>query len=89
MGGNISINKDAVLEISKAIKRMIEETYSNLNTLSRVVESAELDGWNDSRYVSFKDNYFNAERFFKEGIMYSESVLLPELKRIEALIDNY
>jgi len=89
MDKKISVSEEALNEIYKSISNMVEENYSLLNTVSKSIDSAENDGWTDSRFIRFRDEFLNAERLFREGNSYFEDILLPEIKRIQILIENY
>jgi len=89
MDKKISISEESLVEISKAMSIMVEDVYMLLGTVNRAIESAEMDGWTDANYAKFHDNYLSAERLFKEGNNYVEDILLPEIKRLQVIIESY
>jgi len=89
MAKSILVNEETVNEILKRLNILAEETNIVLSQANRAVENAELQGWNDLNYVTFKDNFENAERKIKEGVKEIEEVLTPELKKILASIESF
>jgi len=89
MDKKISVSEESLVEINKAMNLMVEETYALLTNVNRAIESAEMDGWTDNKFVKFRDEFMNAERLYKEGNQYLEDILLPELKRIQIVIEGY
>ena len=89
MDKRISISQDAVNEILKRANILVEESQILLNTTTKSVVNAEMQGWNDINYIRFKDNYDTAERTLKDGIKQFEEVLVPELKKLLNSIEDF
>lgn len=89
MDKKISVSEEALAEIAKAMSIMVEETYMHLGNLHRAIDSAEMEGWTDIKFIKFRDEFLNADRLYKEGNSYLEDILMPEIKRIQILIEGY
>ena len=89
MSKNISVNEESLLEIMKKLNTLNEETVIHLNSVSKTIDFAEMEGWNDSNFLKFKEDFHNVDRLLKDGLRNLEDNLIPELKRILLLLEEY
>ena len=89
MDKKVSVTEESLDELLKHIQYMITETYGNLSDVMKTIDNAEMEGWNDSRFAEFKDDFLMADRMVKQGVRHMEDSILPNLRRIKSLIEQY
>ena len=89
MDKRISVTEESLNDILKTLVYMIEESYHNMNSVTKAIDAAEMDGWTDNKFLKFKDEFLVAERNIKYGLKQFEDNLIPTIKKIQNLIDQY
>lgn len=89
MAKNISVSEESVTDLIKVITQLLEDTKSLVGAVNKSIDNAEMDGWNDQKLITFKDDFSYVERNFSNGILQIDNVLIPELKKIQYMIESY
>jgi len=89
MDNKISVSEESIRDISKKLNILLDSVHSSVNMVKKSIDLAEMEGWTDRRFLIFREEFEQSERFLKEGTQYIEDILLPEIKRIQAILEGY
>jgi len=89
MDKKISVSEESLGDIYKNIRGLIENLDLELNNIRKSFDLAEMEGWNDKKYHQLKNDFQESKYFFNEGSNYLEEVVIPEIKRIQNIIEAY
>lgn len=86
---NINVSSEVVGEILNKINILKEETELHLSNVQKTIDNAELRGWNDRKYIEFRDMADPVLRNGKDMIREIEESITPYLKQLQAFIEEY
>lgn len=89
MDKRVSVSEESINDLIKHLQYLITETYGNIDDMVKSIDNAEMEGWNDNKFIEFKDDFLNAERMFKQGLRHLEDSSLSNLRRIKMIIEQY
>jgi len=89
MDKKISVSEESLNDIYKNIQSLIESVDLELNNVRKSFDLAEMEGWNDKKYHQLKNSFLESKYFFNEGRNYLEEVVIPEIRRLQTVVDTY
>jgi len=89
MDKKISVSEESINDINKSLVQLLDNINTSINTVKKSIDIAEMEGWNDIKFLKFKEEFQQAERFLKEGNNYIEDIIMPEIRRIRLLLEGY
>jgi hypothetical protein len=84
----ISINKEVLGTLLRKMASSYEEIQLLIEGLDRSISNAELEGWNDQRYHSFKDTFLDTKAMFQNGLRKLEEENIQYIKRLLKSIED-
>jgi len=89
MADQLTINLVAVQNILRKLKSLEEESRISLAEVDKTIQNAELEGWSDSKYHSFRDQFFDTKGLFNNAIKRIEEEHIPSLKKIIHSVEDF
>jgi hypothetical protein len=85
----ISVSSEIVSEILNKFNVLKEELEIYLSAVQKSIDTAELRGWNDKKYIEFKDLSDGVLRNLKEATREIDESIVPFLRQLLAYIEEY
>jgi len=89
MDSKISITEESLNELTKAVNQLTENIGFSVNSVKKAFELAEMEGWNDRKFIQIREDFNQAERLIKEGTSYVDDIIVPELRRLKMILEGY
>ena len=89
MDKRISVTEESINEINKSMVQLLENVHMSINEVKKSIDIAEMEGWTDHKFMKFKEDFQQSERYFKEGLQYVDDIIMPEIKRIRLVLEGY
>ena len=86
---NINVSIEVVADILNKMNILKEETELHLSNLQKTIDNAELRGWNDRKYIEFRDMIDPILRNGRDMVREIEESATPYLKQLQAFIEEY
>jgi len=89
MAEQITINLVAVQNILRKLRTLSEEAHILVSETDKTIQNAELEGWNDSKYHAFRDQFLDTKTLFSGAIKRIEEEHIPSLKKIIRAAEDF
>ena len=86
---NINVSIEVVSDILNKLNILKEETEIYLSDVQKTIDNAELRGWNDKKYIEFRDMIDPILKNGRDMVRKIEESAIPYLKQLQAFIEEY
>ena len=86
---NINVSIEVVSDILNKLNILKEETEVHLLNVQKTIDNAELRGWNDRKYIEFRDMIDPILKNGRDMLREIEETAIPYLKQLQAFIEEY
>lgn len=82
MTEQINVNIQAVTNVLRKCAALNEEIQILLSEADKSIANAEIEGWNDFRYHTFRDSFYDTKSYINNATKRIEEEHIPYLKKI-------
>ncbi len=86
---NINVSMEIVSDILNKLNILKEETEIHLSNVQKTIDNAELRGWNDRKYIEFRDMIDPILKNGRDMLREIEESAIPYLRQLQAYIEEY